>query len=119
MIKTTTNFGIVLIVIGLIAYVSLHEISVAALIPALLGMAMSLLGRSAKNEKYAKKSINAAVLLAFLGFLGAGLRVMDGMFNPAIKSIGVELIFQAALAVICAVYIGLAVKYYYEARFNK
>ncbi len=88
-------------------------------IPILLGTALTLLSRTAKRKTYFEKSMQAAVLLAFLGFLGSGLKVIDGLFiKVSVRTIAV-LFMQSILMLLCAAYIGLAVKAHFEARRDK
>ncbi len=119
MVKITKIFGIVLIVLGVTGYLYIRQTSFSALIPALLGAALVMLSKTANNEIYFKKSMQASVLLTSLGFLGTGLRVIDGLQNKG--SVTSYFIFttQIIITVVCAAYIGLAVKYHFEDRMRK
>ena len=119
MVKLTGIFGIILIVIGMSGLLIVRQPLLSEAIPILLGLALTLLSQTAKREIYFKKSMQAAVLLAFLGFLGSGLKVIDGLFiKVSVQTLAVFLM-QSILMLVCAVYIGLAVKAHFEARTEK
>ena len=119
MVKITKTFGVILIVVGVVGYLSIDKSSFSGLIPAILGMALILLSQTAKKEVYFKKSMQATVLLTFLGFLGSGLRVIDGLLIKKNIPYNIVFITQVIVMFTCAVYIGLAVKYHFEARTEK
>jgi len=119
MIKITKTFGIILIVLGVAGYLSINRTSLSGLIPALLGMALIMLSQTAKNEAYFKKSMQAAVLLTALGFIGSGLRVIESLFVQKIVHLNIMFITQILVTLACAVFIGLAVKLHFEAGSEK
>lgn len=116
MIKITKIFGVILIITGVTGYLYIRQTSISALLPALLGIALIMLSKTAGNKEHFKKSMQASVLLTSLGFLGAGLRVLDGLMNSGTVMSYFLFIIQIIMTVVCAVYIGLAVKYHFEDR---
>ena len=119
MIKITKTFGIILIILGVAGYLSIDRASLSGLIPALLGMALIMLSQTARNEAYFKKSMQAAVMLTALGFIGSGLRVIESLFVHKSVNLSILLIAQILVTLACAVFIGLAVKLHFEARSEK
>ncbi|TSI19659.1 cytochrome d ubiquinol oxidase subunit II [Brevibacterium aurantiacum] len=73
--RTTIGLGIVLIVVGVIAYVATSFASWTALIPAILGAVLLICGLIAlKNQKL---GIHIALVVAILGIFGTGMNVMQ------------------------------------------
>ena len=91
--------------------------SVTALIPAFFGIVMALLGFAAgAKEGLRKHLMHAAVVIALLGFiLTAGRLIMK--FPELTMSAAV--ISQAAMAVVCLLYVILAVRSFAAARKNR
>lgn len=116
MVKITKTFGIILIILGFTSYLYIRQSSISALLPALLGITLIMLSKSAGSQVYFKKSMQASVLLAFLGFIGAGLRVTEVILNKGPVSLYFLFITQIIMTIVCAIYIGLAVKYHFEDR---
>lgn len=71
----TIGIGAILTVLGLISYVGSSLASWTALIPAMVGIPLILLGLLARSEKARKHAMHAVVGLAMLGFLGT-IRVL-------------------------------------------
>ena len=97
MAKTAIIFGIILTLLGLIAYFGISSESITALIPAFFGVPVIILGWLALNEKYRKHSMHIAAALMLLGFIGTGIRVFPQLFgevaNPS--AFTVQLITQS------------------------
>ncbi|GAA1930526.1 hypothetical protein GCM10009689_07090 [Brevibacterium antiquum] len=73
--RTTIGLGIVLIVVGVIAYVATSFASWTALIPAILGAIILICGLIAlKNQKL---GVHIALVVAILGIFGTGMNVMQ------------------------------------------
>lgn len=71
MMKSTTWFGIVLIVVGVVAYVITGMASVTALIPAFFGIVLVALGVMGRTDRLQKPSLYAALVVAVLGLFGS------------------------------------------------
>ncbi len=119
--RQTINFGMIFIMLGLYAYFGISSESITALIPAFLGVPMLILGWVAQNEKHLKLAMHSAAVLAFLGFVGT----VSGLFK-FFRMLGGEeferlsaIIIQAIMAVLCLVFLILAVKSFIDARKNK
>lgn len=110
-------FGIMLIGIGLLGYcygVTTGHASPTALIPAAFGIVMAILGIISKsNEGLRKHLMHAAVLIALVGFaMTAGRLLMK--INEL--SVGAAFISQLATAIVCLIFVILAVRSFVAAR---
>ncbi|GAA1550461.1 MULTISPECIES: hypothetical protein [Brevibacterium] len=73
--RTTIGLGIVLIAVGVIAYVATAFASWTALIPAILGAVILICGLiGLKNQKL---GIHIALVVAILGIFGTAMNVMQ------------------------------------------
>ena len=77
--RSSIIVGILLILLGVIFYVATGAVSVTALIPSFFGIVMVLLGWLARNEKWNKHLMHAAMVVALVGALGA-LRAVPQAF---------------------------------------
>ena len=71
MAKSTIWYGVLLILIGIVAYIATSMASVTALIPSFFGIAFVAIGSLGRNERFAKSSLYAALGLALLGLFGS------------------------------------------------
>lgn len=109
--------GALLSVIGIMGYVygmMNGNASLTALIPFVFGTVLETLGVVAKsNEVLRKHLMHAAVVIALLGFLMTAGRLLmkmsDLSMSPAVMS-------QAAMAVVCLIFVILAVRSFIAAR---
>ena len=70
MATTTIGFGVVLILLGLAGFFGTGSAHPTALIPAVFGILLAVLGAMAKDEKRRKLAMHIAVTVGLLGFLG-------------------------------------------------
>lgn len=110
--KLATVLGIILIVLGLFAYFGLSAESVTALIPAFFGIPFFILGIIGQKENLRKHAMHAAAALALIGFLGT----MQGLFRFLSAERTEAVTVQAIMAVLCLVFVILAVKSFIDAR---
>lgn len=111
------TFGIVLVLIGVTGYVygmNAGNASLTALIPAAFGTAMAACGLFARSsEGMRKHMMHLAIVIALLGFiLTAGrllMKVTELVISPAVVS-------QASMAIICLIFIVLAIRSFAAAR---
>jgi hypothetical protein len=120
MAKVTIGFGILLIAIGAIGFFSTGSTHPTALIPACWGIALTICGILANSpgEKRRMIVMHIAVTVGLLGFLGSGImaivETVKARGGPLAHPAAVE--SQAAMAVICLVYVGLCVRSFIAAR---
>ena len=120
MAKVTIGFGIVLTVLGLISFVSTGSAHPTALIPTYFGIALTVCGflANSPDEKHRMVIMHIAVTVGLLGFLGSGIMAIV----ETVKAHGAPLAHpaavesQAAMAVICLIYVGLCVRSFIAAR---
>lgn len=109
--------GMLLTLIGIAGYfygVMNDKASLTALIPALFGTVLEVLGVLARaKESLRKHLMHAAVVVALLGFiLTAGrllMKISEITMSPAVVS-------QLAMAAVCLAFVLLAVKSFADAR---
>lgn len=117
--RVSIILGSALILIGAGDFIGAKVSGATAFTPMLLGAAMVLLGWTSKVQQYARRSIIFAAVLAVLGFFGAGLRVLIKISGNGTEVNNSGLTLEIAMALICAAYVGLAVKYLYENKGEK
>lgn len=123
MSRTTIAFGALLILLGLGAYgyaMTGAQASVTALIPAFLGVPILGLGLAAVRWPHRRGLlIHIAVGLAGLGLLGAGpglLALPTLIQSPDAVARPLAVVVQSIMAVLCLVYIALAIWSFIAAR---
>jgi uncharacterized membrane protein len=121
MAKLTIVYGVIFIIMGLYGYFGISSESITALIPAFFGIPMLVLGWLGLNEKYLKHAMHGAAVLTLLGFAGTvgGLIKFFKMLGGAELERPAAVIVQAIMAVLCLVFLILAVKSFIDARRNR
>jgi hypothetical protein len=114
-------FGVIFIILGLVAYFGISSESITALIPAFLGLPMFILGWIAQNEKYLKHAMHGAAVLALLGFGGTigGLIKFFRMIGGEQFERGSAITVQAIMALLCLIFLIFAVRSFIDARRKK
>lgn len=116
---TSIFFGILLVVIGVAGYgygINAGNASITALIPAFFGLPMIACGVVAQSvESLRKHLMHVAVVVALIGFiLTAGrlaMKITEITMSPAVLS-------QASMALICLIFVILAIRSFAAARRN-
>lgn len=118
MAAITIWFGIILILLGLVGYVGSGGASVTALIPAGFGVVLTALGFAARYEWARKHAMHAAAALGLLGFLGSvpGLLQLPTLLAGGDVARPMAVISQSIMAVLMALFVGLCVKSFIDAR---
>ena len=109
--------GVLLILIGLAGYVNgvtTGHASLTALIPALIGVVLAILGvLSAMKENLRKTLMHVAVVVALVGFIATAGRLVSRLSemtaSPAVLS-------QVSTALICLAFVILAIRSFAAAR---
>jgi len=115
MAKISIIIGVLLIILGLYGYFGLDSESITALIPAFAGVPLLILGLFALNEKYRKISMHIAAAMALLGFIGSAMRAVPALFKNEIANQEAFTI-QLLMAVLCLIFVVLAVQSFIKAR---
>lgn len=117
---TTILFGLLLIGQGLFAYFVLADAdskSITPLIPAMLGVPLTLLGLMALSPSMRKHAMHIAMLLGLLGVVGSLYRpVSTAVSGGDVAWISSAVLMQFTMAVICLVYLFLGVRSFIRAR---
>lgn len=113
--KITIVFGLFLIIIGLVGYIATNMVSWTALIPAFFGLPLAILGWLASKEKWRKHAMHMAAMVGLLGFVGGAFSFVRPLLSGnEIKLVAASM--QALMALTCAVFVGLCVKSFIDAR---
>ncbi len=110
--------GIALILVGIVGFFATGMVSWTAWIPAFFGLPLALLGVAGRRAAWRKHAMHAAAGLALLGLLGSALgvpKVIRMIAGGAVERPGAA-ISQAVMAVVCLVFVALAVKSFIDAR---
>jgi len=117
MTLTAVYFGGLLVIIGIAGYlygISTGHASLTALIPAVFGIAIGVLGFIGRlKESLRKHLMHVAVIFALLGFLLPAGRLLSN-----IGSIGLTpaVISQVSMALVCLVFVILSMRSFIAAR---
>lgn len=112
----TIGFGAFLILLGGASFLLSESRSPTALIPAYFGLVLALVGLLACKDSLRKHAMHAAAALGLFGFLGPTVMVLRnlGKASEDIKPAAVA--SQAVMALTCALFVGLCVKSFIDAR---
>lgn len=110
-----------MVLVGIIgyAYGAMYSeyASKTALIPAAFGLVLVLLGFvSQKKENLRKHLMHAAILVALLGFIATAARLVPRLSGITFTAAEIS---QIATALICLIFVILAIKSFADARRNK
>ena len=115
--NTAIICGSLLVIIGFVGYgygLVNDNASLTALIPAAFGSVLEVLGFAAKsNERLRKHLMHVAVVVALLGFIMTAGRLL---MKVSTFSLSAAAISQLAMAVVCLVFVVLAVRSFIAAR---
>lgn len=114
---TTRLVGFILIVVGIVGFVASGADSPTALIPAVLGAVLVVLGFIANRENARRHAMHAAMLVALLGIVGTAMNLADlpQLFSgEADRPLAV--IASAVTAVVLLVYLVIGIRSFIAAR---
>jgi hypothetical protein len=116
--RTTIIFGVMLVAVGIVGYVGTAAVSVTALIPAVFGVVLAILGWLALSERYRKHAVYLAAATGLVAFLGTvrGLIELVGLISGAEVNRPAAVVSQSVVAILMAVFVGLCVKSFIDAR---
>jgi hypothetical protein len=118
MSSTAIICGVFLILIGLVGYgygLNIGHASPTALIPIGFGAVLAILGLIGRvNESLRKHLMHVAVIVALLGLIGA----VYSLFRNGMPTelLGAGPLSQIAMALVCLLFVVLAVRSFIEAR---
>jgi multisubunit Na+/H+ antiporter MnhF subunit len=120
MAKITILFGVLLFLLGVVVWVATGRHAPTALIPAYLGIVLSVLGLVARtqNQKRRMLMMHIAVTLALLGFLATAKSIWDFIQlergHMFARPVAVE--DKAVMSVMLLIYVLLCVRSFIKAR---
>jgi hypothetical protein len=118
--STTIICGVLLILVGIIGYVygmMNGNASVTALIPAIFGIVLAILGFLAQTKENLRMHLmHGAVTIGLIGFfMTAGRLVM----NISRITLNAATLAQVSMALICLAFVILCIKSFIDARRNR
>ena len=114
MLTTTRLVAFVLIAIGVVGYVVTRAVSVTALIPAIVGAILLILGLVARDPKFRRHAMHAAVAFALIAALGTLPRLLPALSLGDVRRPAV--IAQAAMVAVLIFYVLMGVRSFIDAR---
>lgn len=108
--RLTVVLGVVLIVLGLGAYLLTGRVSVTAMVPAFFGVPLVGLGRLAAGEAFRRAALVLATLVAAAGVAGTarGLAALPRLLSGGDVERPEAVAVQAAMGLLCLTYVLLA-----------
>jgi hypothetical protein len=118
MAQTAIWFGLALILLGVGSYTATGAESPTALIPAVFGILLSLLGFLARNPARRKLMMHIAAAVGVLGFFGSarGLAGLLTIISGEEVARPTAVFAQSAMALLCLAFIFLCVRSFVNAR---
>ncbi|MEX0778557.1 MAG: hypothetical protein WD491_04070 [Balneolales bacterium] len=110
--RTTTVFGIILIILGVGGYVISGMVSATALIPAFFGIVYVILGRLAAKENLRKHMMHAAAALTIILIIPTVGAIGDLFSGDS----GAAVISRSLTAIAAIIYLFLCIKSFIDAR---
>lgn len=118
MANFTIRIGAILTAVGLAGYVLTGAVSLTALIPAAIGIALVVLGLVGQRQPDLRKHVmHVAVLVAVIGLAGSitGLLALPGALASG-AGVRPAMVMRASMAMLLIVYIVVAVRSFILAR---
>lgn len=118
MANITVALAAALIVLGVGGYFGSGRVSPTALIPAAFGLVLLILGMVARDPGKRKHAMHGAAMVGVLGVLGtaSGLVKFIRMATGEAVARPQAVVAQAAMCVLCLVFVALCVKSFIDAR---
>ena len=115
--RITVIFSLVYIALGLAGFFLTGAVHKTALIPAVIGVVLLVLGLLGGKENLRKHVMHAALLIGLLALLGTArsLTMLPAAFDGTAQRPG-AVFAQAATAVLSVVYLAVGVRFFVAAR---
>lgn len=116
MTAVTRGIGVALVIVGVGAWLLAggYGTSPTALLPALLGLIILVLGLLAGRESLRRHAIHSALVIALLGLIGAAPRALPAFTRPG--DAGLAAWASLVTVVLCLIYLVLGVRSFIAAR---
>jgi hypothetical protein len=120
MFKVSIWTGIILAVLGVAGYLLTGATSPTALIPAAFGIIFIILGFIARKDTLRRHAMHGAAVLSLLGIAGTASGVISAitLLGGGTVERPEAAVAKAAMAVICLVFLALAIRSFINARRN-
>src|SRR5262249_20397898 len=112
----TIVFGALLVLVGLVGFFGTGSEHPTALIPAFIGLPLALLGALSFKDRLRKHTMHGAAAVGLIGMLGAGIPALRNLLAGASIERSAAFASQAVTAALCAVFVGLCVNSFIQAR---
>jgi hypothetical protein len=109
-------FGLLLIALGLGGFFGTGGEHMTALIPAGFGLALAVLGLLALKDNLRKHAMHLATIVGLVGAVGAAIMLALPFLKGTTIERPVAYYCQAAMTVLCAVFVGLCINSFVQAR---
>ncbi len=117
MTTLTLIVGAVLTLAGVLGYVLTGAESLTALIPSAVGVLLIICGLLARNERFRRHAIHAALLVAVIGVLGSVMNVVRlGEVFAGTAERPTAVVLSTVMFVVLIVYIAAGVRSFIAAR---
>jgi hypothetical protein len=118
MILFAKAIGILLTLLGMIAYLASGGASITALIPAFFGIPLFILGYASRNEKLRKHLMHVAAALTLVGFIGTinGIGPLISLLTGGEVEHSGAAVAKSIMALLCLVFLIFAVRSFIAAR---
>jgi hypothetical protein len=116
--RLTIVIGVVLIALGVIGYIATDMVSPTALIPAVFGLVLLVLGFYGGNDRTRKTAMHIAMGIALVGVLGTsrGLLQLPAALSGGDVERPAAVIAQGLMAILLIVYLALGIRSFVNAR---
>ncbi len=125
----TILIGVMLILVGVGGYGWAYTdamrtggyASPTALIPAIIGLIITILGGAATNERWRKHAMHGAILIALLGFIATVMSIPKvlSLLQGGTVERPIAVISQTLTAVLCLILVALGINSFVQARVLK
>ena len=121
MANTTVAFGVILLVLGIAGYFGTGMVSLTALIPAVFGLLLLILGVIARDPNKRKHAMHFAAMVGPIGFAGSvgGLVKAFALLSGQQVERQNAVIAQAVMAILMIVFVAMCIRSFIEARRNR
>lgn len=118
MAQLTVAVGGLLVVLGVTGYVMTDMVSLTALIPAVFGAVLAVLGLLGLAEARRKSMMHLAMGVALLGLIGSmgGLASVPALLSGAPVERPAAAIARSVMALTLILYLGLGIRTFVQAR---
>jgi hypothetical protein len=113
--KLTIVFGVILLLLGFVAYALSDRASLTPMIPSVVGALLAVLGVIATNDAARKHAMHAAAAVGTLGALAAALRLIMVLATGRVPS-ALGLVSLVGMLVLCGAFVALCVRSFIDAR---